>query len=140
MDEKAVVPSNYFNLVQPFQPTTELAPFDIGTYTYSYALFPEEYQPSGRMNMSKLGAVGQKRVGDDPEKTGEKEIRQAIGISALMRMPCFPEDLAWWIMQFDPTPVWHWESRHGASGIELFARNYNIIRISDGTAGLSFIN
>jgi len=43
----------YFNVVQPFQHHTR-APLDKGINVYSFALKPEEHQPSGTCNMSRI--------------------------------------------------------------------------------------
>jgi len=43
----------YFNLVQPFQ-HHENVPVNAGINVYSFALKPEEHQPSGTLNMSRI--------------------------------------------------------------------------------------
>ena len=43
----------YFNLVQPFQHHTNI-PNNAGINVYSFALKPEEHQPSGSLNMSRI--------------------------------------------------------------------------------------
>ena len=43
---------SYFNLVQPYQHHTCI-PGD-GVYVYSFALNPEQHQPSGTVNMSRI--------------------------------------------------------------------------------------
>jgi hypothetical protein len=45
--------SRYFNLVQPFQ-HHENVPNNVGINVYSFALKPEEHQPSGTLNMSRI--------------------------------------------------------------------------------------
>lgn len=42
----------YFRLVQPYQHHTRIP--DSSIYTYSFSLEPEQYQPSGSINMSKI--------------------------------------------------------------------------------------
>lgn len=42
----------YFNLVQPYQHHTRIP--DTGIYVYSFALNPEQHQPSGTVNMSRI--------------------------------------------------------------------------------------
>ena len=44
---------NYFNLVQPYQHHTNI-PLNRGVNVYSFALKPEEHQPSGTLNMSRI--------------------------------------------------------------------------------------
>ena len=47
--------AQYYNLVQPFyHHTGHPSP---GIYVYSFALRPEEYQPSGTVNMSRIDDV-----------------------------------------------------------------------------------
>lgn len=77
----------YFTHIQPFQHHTNI-PTGSGIYTYSFALKPEEYQPSGSCNFSRL-------------KTAQ--IRSTTG-----------------------------------RGIEVYAINYNILKITSGMAGLVF--
>lgn len=44
--------AEYFNLVQPFQHHTSIP--SPGVYVYSFALHPEDHQPSGTINMSRI--------------------------------------------------------------------------------------
>ena len=44
---------DYFNLVQPFQHHTNVSK-NVGINVYSFALKPEEHQPSGTLNMSRI--------------------------------------------------------------------------------------
>ena len=46
---------SYFNLIQPYQHHTNIPP--IGIYVYSFALDPEEHQPSGSCNFAKLDGL-----------------------------------------------------------------------------------
>jgi len=52
-DRFSVRPGSYFNLVQPFQ-HHENIPTNAGINVYSFALKPEEHQPSGTLNMSRI--------------------------------------------------------------------------------------
>jgi hypothetical protein len=47
---------SYFNLVQPFQHHTNI-PKNSGINVYSFALKPEEHQPSGTLNMSRIDSA-----------------------------------------------------------------------------------
>lgn len=51
-DRFAVRPASYFNLVQPYQHHTRIPA--TGIYVYSFALNPEQHQPSGTVNMSRI--------------------------------------------------------------------------------------
>ena len=44
----------YFTLVQPYQHHTNIPDSDEGVHVYSFALKPEEHQPSGTLNMSRI--------------------------------------------------------------------------------------
>lgn len=44
--------AGYFNLVQPYQHHTAIP--STGIYSYSFALNPEQHQPSGTVNMSRI--------------------------------------------------------------------------------------
>ena len=76
----------YFTHIQPFQHHTQI-PLDGNIYCYSFALKPEEYQPSGTCNFSRL--------------------RTAQIIS-------------------------------NSTGIEVYAINYNILKIKSGMGGILF--
>jgi hypothetical protein len=44
--------AEYFNYVQPYQHHTRIP--EVGVYSYSFALNPEQHQPSGSVNMSRI--------------------------------------------------------------------------------------
>jgi len=48
---------NYFNLVQPYQHHTNIPMRNPGINVYSFALKPEEHQPSGTLNMSRIDSA-----------------------------------------------------------------------------------
>uniref|UniRef100_A0A6C0CGM2 Major capsid protein N-terminal domain-containing protein n=1 Tax=viral metagenome TaxID=1070528 RepID=A0A6C0CGM2_9ZZZZ len=52
-DRFSVRPGNYFNLVQQYQHHTNISQ-NRGINVYSFALKPEEHQPSGSLNMSRI--------------------------------------------------------------------------------------
>ena len=58
-DRFAERPAAYFSLVQPFQ-HHENVPVGKGIYVYSFALKPEEHQPSGTLNMSRIDTASLK--------------------------------------------------------------------------------
>lgn len=51
-DRFSIRSGDYFNLVQPYQHHTRIP--DTGIYVYSFALNPEQHQPSGTVNMSRI--------------------------------------------------------------------------------------
>ena len=52
-DRFATRNGDYFNLVQPYQHHTRV-PASVGVNVYSFALKPEEHQPSGTCNFSRI--------------------------------------------------------------------------------------
>ena len=88
--------------------TTDVNYFNrgIGIYCYSFALRPEDYQPSGSLNFSKLeSAVLKFRLNENPGK----EVKKCNGSDT-------------------------------NKTINVYALNYNVLRIMSGQAGLAFIN
>jgi len=53
-DRFSVRNGDYFSLVQPFQHHTSVPPHSHGINVYSFGLKPEEHQPSGTINMSRI--------------------------------------------------------------------------------------
>lgn len=51
-DRMQALPGQYFNAVQPFQHHTGI--YRSGVYMYSFAIKPEEHQPSGTCNFSRI--------------------------------------------------------------------------------------
>ena len=60
----------YFSLVQPYQHHTNI-PVNAGINVYSFALKPEEHQPSGTLNMSRIDTA---RLVVKPKKQGTLRI------------------------------------------------------------------
>ena len=88
-------PGSYFNLIQPFQ-HHENVPSNQGINVYSFALKPEEHQPSGTLNMSRI-------------------------------------DTAALNLTLDLTP-------NATSSLNVYAVNYNVLRILSGMGGLAYSN
>ena len=86
--------ANYFNLVQPYQHHTNI-PLNRGINVYSFALKPEEHQPSGTLNMSRIDTA----------------ILDVKPVSTLV-----------------------------IGGINVYAVNYNVLRILSGMGGLAYSN
>ncbi len=90
-DRFAERPGSYFNYVQPYQHHTNI-PSNRGINVYSFALKPEEHQPSGTLNMSRIDTA---------------------------------------VLSIDS----------GRSGvINIYAVNYNVLRIMSGMGGLAYSN
>ena len=92
-DRFATRKGSYFNLVQPFQHHTNV-PTNAGINVYSFALKPEDHQPSGTLNMSRI-------------------------------------DTATLMVDTESTTV---------SSINIYAVNYNVLRILSGMGGLAYSN
>ena len=99
---------SYFNLVQPYQHHTNVPA--TGINVYSFALKPEEHQPSGTCNMSRIDnavlqlqltqkAAGQVNDGNNP-----------------------------------------YTQSSAGSKIRVYATNYNVLRIMSGMGGLAYSN
>ena len=106
-DRFAVRKGSYFNLVQPYQHHTNVSA-NPGINVYSFALKPEEHQPSGTLNMSRI-------------------------------------DTATLMVNTVSTTQVH-TARTGTpgaadySGINIYAVNYNVLRILSGMGGLAYSN
>ena len=85
--------ANYFNLVQPYQHHTNI-PLNRGINVYSFALKPEEHQPSGTLNMSRID-------------TAILDVKVNTNVSG---------------------------------NINIYAVNYNVLRILSGMGGLAYSN
>ena len=83
----------YFNLVQPYQHHTNI-PRNRGINVYSFALKPEEHQPSGTLNMSRID-------------TAILDLKVLSGVSG---------------------------------AVNIYAVNYNVLRILSGMGGLAYSN
>jgi hypothetical protein len=107
-DRFAVRKGSYFNLVQPYQHHTNVSA-NPGINVYSFALKPEDHQPSGTLNMSRIDTATL-MVNTVDKKQGALD-RDAGGESAM-----------------------------DYSGINIYAVNYNVLRILSGMGGLAYSN
>ena len=97
-DRFSARPGSYFNLVQPFQ-HHENIPTNAGINVYSFALKPEEHQPSGTLNMSRI-------------------------------------DTATLSLDLDSSLT----GTNISSTLNVYAVNYNVLRILSGMGGLAYSN
>ena len=97
-DRFAVREGEYFNHVQPFQHHTN-APIFNSINVYSFALKPEDHQPSGTLNMSRID-------------------------TATLMVTTVPENV----------------NNLKYEGINIYAVNYNVLRILSGMGGLAYSN
>jgi len=107
-DRFEVRDAGYFRLVQPYQYHTNV-PTDTFIYCYSFAIRPEELQPSGSLNASRIDSMNlQVALRPDP-----------------------PTSLT---NTNDPRYV----PPRGNSNIRVYATNHNILRVVNGFGGLVF--
>jgi len=106
-DRFAVRKGSYFNLVQPYQHHTNVSA-NPGINVYSFALKPEDHQPSGTLNMSRIDTAT--LMVNTVDKIQVKEGRTGTAASA------------------------------DYSGINIYAVNYNVLRILSGMGGLAYSN
>jgi len=98
----------YFNYVQPFQHFSN-TPAD-GINVYSFALKPEDHQPSGTCNFSRIdNATLQVKVGLDNQAGDNNYTTDYIGSNS-------------------------------NSLINIYAVNYNVLRVMSGMAGAAYSN
>jgi len=112
---KRLCTSKYLNLVQSYQHNTNIS--ECGIYSYSFSHFPEELQPSGSCNFSKF--LGQTLAIDVDENMfyyATSDIDPDVTYDSVDNVI------------FNYTDVI----------FNLYAKGYNIIRISGGFAGLAF--
>ena len=119
--------SGYFRLVQPFQyhTTTDVKQF---IYLYSFALRPEEMQPSGSLNASRIDNMNL-IVNLRPDTN------EPVTIGFDINGKQVPAN--------DPTAIREvvnpaYIPNRGQSDIIVYAKNHNVLRIVNGFAGLLF--
>jgi hypothetical protein len=106
-DRFEVRDAGYFRLVQPFQHHSNI-PTNNYIYTYSFALRPEDLQPSGSLNASRIDSIQlQIALRPDPPST---------------------------VVNTDPSYV----PPRGNASIRVYASNHNILRVVNGFGGLLF--
>ena len=102
-DRFSVRDGAYFSYVQPYQHHTNI-PSNPGISVYSFALKPEDHQPSGTLNMSRIDTA--------TLMVTTKNVVTATSSSTAAT--------------FD--------------GINIYAVNYNVLRILSGMGGLAYSN
>lgn len=112
--------AGYFRMVQPFQHHTNI-PVSRFIYTYSFALRPEEMQPSGSLNASRIDNL-----------ILQANLRPNYGGAATIPNPTPSNGQGPTI----PNPEF-WPAR-GVSNIRIYAKNHNVLRVVNGFAGLLF--
>ena len=108
-DRFAVRTGNYFNMIQPYQ-HHENIPCNAGINVYSFALKPEEHQPSGTLNMSRID-------------------------TAVLNLNVFDRTS---VLTGYSDPKGKYSSVN--SSLYVYATNYNVLRILSGMGGLAYSN
>jgi hypothetical protein len=103
-DRFSVRDGAYFSYVQPYQHHTNI-PSNPGISVYSFALKPEDHQPSGTLNMSRIDTA--------TLMVTTKDVKNATSGGSTSTT-------------FD--------------GINIYAVNYNVLRILSGMGGLAYSN
>ena len=101
----------YFRLVQPWQVHTRIP--DNFIYLYSFGLRPEEHQPSGTCNMSRIDNAQLKY-----------DLTPADQLPSYSNTAYFPGSFSWSNQQVR---------------LAIYATNYNVFRVMSGMGGLNWI-
>ena len=107
-DRFSVRDGTYFSHVQPYQHHTNI-PSNPGINVYSFALKPEDHQPSGTLNMSRIDTATLMVTTKDIKNGG------TTGVGGTQVA-----------LTYD--------------GINIYAVNYNVLRILSGMGGLAYSN
>lgn len=106
---------SYFNYVQPYQHHTR-TPAD-GINSYSFCLKPEDHQPTGTANLSRIDTTMLNMTFADPLRGADQQ-DWSLGSSKTVVPLDFVTD----------------------SRLYIFATNYNVLRIMSGMGGLAYSN
>jgi hypothetical protein len=101
----------YFNYVQPYQHHTSTP--STGINVYSFAIKPEDLQPSGSCNFSRID-------------------------SALVTMTMTPSTFLTTVV--DVTGAATINQPQPSACVRIYATNYNVLRITSGMGGLAYSN
>ena len=100
----------YFNSVQPYQHHTRTP--SIGINCYSFALKPEDLQPSGTCNFSRID-------------------------NAVLNLTLTPYTFETYTAQIQSAPYYEPQT---SANVNVYATNYNVLRIMSGMGGLAYSN
>jgi hypothetical protein len=126
-DRFSVRKGSYFNLVQPYQHHSNI-PRSPGINVYSFALKPEEHQPSGSANFSRIDTA-----------TLQLEVRYA---NTLIENCAFDTDglPGSFVADIEPFIGCALEGTVIDAKLRVFAVNYNVLRVMSGMAGQAYSN
>ena len=106
---------DYFNRVQPFQHHSGNITASPGAYMYSFAIRPEEHQPSGTCNFSRIDTATIVM-----NMAGASQNTTAIGTPGSPDISDDPDYNNW--------------------NVRVYAVNYNVLRVMSGMGGLAYSN
>jgi len=126
--------AGYFRLVQPFQyhTRTDVKQF---IYCYSFALRPEDMQPCGSLNASRIDNMNlmiNLRPDSNETQTITIPILGPNGETLYSDPPANTQRLVRTVVNPSYTP------NRGKSHITVYAKNHNVLRVVNGFAGLLF--
>ena len=126
--------SGYFRLVQPYQfhTTTDVKQF---IYLYSFALRPEDMQPSGSLNASRIDNMNllvNLRPDSNEPLTLSRPVLDANGNQIFDNSTVPPTPIV------NTTINPNYVPNRGKAHIVIYAKNHNVLRVVNGFAGLLF--
>jgi hypothetical protein len=101
---------SYFNYVQPYQHHTSTPA--TGINVYSFALKPEDLQPSGSCNFSRID-------------------------NAVLNLTLTPATFRTYVTDLEDSGS---DSAQPSANVNIYATNYNVLRIMSGMGGLAYSN
>jgi hypothetical protein len=104
---------SYFNFVQPYQHHTSTPA--TGINVYSFALKPEDLQPSGSCNFSRID-------------------------NAVLNLTLTPNTFQTNVNSIPATGEANGSSPQSSANVNIYATNYNVLRIMSGMGGLAYSN
>ena len=108
---------HYFNFVQPFQHHSNTPA--TGVNVYSFALKPEDLQPSGSCNFSRID--------------------NAV-LNLTLTPATFYNNIETLVNTADPSANPYVATRQTSANVNIYAVNYNVLRIMSGMGGLAYSN
>jgi hypothetical protein len=117
---------SYFNLVQPWQTLRARSP--AGVYMYSFSLKPDEHQPSGSVNFSRIDNA-----------TLNVQLKKAASRGSVGNPTPSPYNAAN-IVSFITDETQSSNNISRLTSLKIFAENYNVFRIMSGMGGLAYSN
>jgi hypothetical protein len=120
--------AGYFRIVQPFQyhTSTDIKQF---LYLYSFALRPEEMQPSGSLNASRIDNM-------TLVVNLRPDTNEVVQFNFDAQGNLIPPGSTTPIVRSSVNPAY--VPNRGNSSITVYAKNHNVLRVVNGFAGLLF--